>query len=298
MTQQINIKSNLKALKANLAKIGAQFNKRFPGMLKDSARYTVQRLIHHSLPNQGNDPKNVAGNTGLAKAQGEKNMRADINAIFVPIKHYSVRTLASQRSPLLWNLNNPIDWRVSEMKEAWQSQDMDKMWGAFTRGITQGKIDLPTKYMEAPTVVAQRQIQAINPRGVRGSHAPIAVKNRAVLDRFIKDQFSRIGKSVNGWVDCLKQLNFGMAKLMPGKGSGRVNIGKAKNKDYINISNKHGDPDGLISEAGIPERVALDASNKLQRDVDAFVKWALAAHQTPKRPLANHPRGAIPIRKP
>jgi hypothetical protein len=273
---QANVKTDLKDFKANIKRMQAAFDRRFPFLIKDVAVFAVQEFVKHSLPNQGSNPNNPAGNTVGAKLQGEKNMRADINAIFVPIKHYSVRTLASQRSPLLWNLNNPIDWRVSEMKEAWQNQDMDKMWGAFTRGVTQGKIDLPAKYMEAPTVIAQRQIQAINPRGVRGSHAPIAVKNRAVLNRFIRDQFSRIGKSVNGWVDCLKQLNLGMAKLMPGKGSGNVTIGKGKNSDYIKISNKHGDPDGLISASGIPDKISQDASEKLYRDVDAFIKRTLA----------------------
>ena len=55
------------------------------------------------------------------------------------------------------------------------------------------------------------------------------------------------------------------------------------------MTNKHGDPDGLISGAGIPEKIAVAASEKLQADIEAFIKKTLRAQQNPLgAPMSKH----------
>jgi hypothetical protein len=231
------------------------------------------------------------GNTLEALGMGVYNLQKDINSMFVPLDEVRVSTLVAQRNELLWNLNNPIQWRDEALAKAWSARNMDALYNAFQSvNDNLGEYDYDEgamfkqqdfkqmEYSDRPTVALQMQARV---NGRWDKKTKIAVKNRQVIESFIKERVRSIGKSANGWIECLKALGSSVAAVLPGKGKGSI----SKNGDQIVLNNPLGNPNGMVTRAGVMDKVIKEETVKMEADLNREIRALLLKHQTlPKKP--------------
>jgi hypothetical protein len=70
-----------------------------------------------------------------------------------------------------------------------------------------------------------------------------------------------IGRSANGWVDCVKKLGGQLSALMPGRGSGTVDIKRDASGIRYSMTNIYGNPNGMLD----------DAIDKVNKDIDLLL---------------------------
>ena len=275
-----SIKSgNIQQFVRNMKAISDEFRKAYPEVVKRNAINTAELLLKHSYPAPGNDLTKGQGGTEEAREQGEQNLASDISKMFVPLDRFSVKDLVLAKNDVVFNLNNPIDWQSKDMERAWESQNLNGLYEAFARNDTGSSLDeypnlSEMVYQDEPTVEAQMTM--MTPKHQYNGKGPIAVKDAAAIRNFLIQRFQSIGKSANGWRDCINKLG-GMAdSALPGTGIGRV----THQKDELTIINEYGDPNGMISESGILDEVMQWAGDDFVQDVQKVTDDLLKRHQT------------------
>jgi hypothetical protein len=295
MSQKLVVTSNIAQFSKNMAIQKMHFLEAFPQLAKDAAISTCKNHLEHSFPAPGNDPSKGGGNTTAAYQQGKDNLAKEIRSMFIPLNSISVATLVAQRNELLWNLDNPIQWRDEGLAKAWANRNMDAMWDAFM-STDQGLGDYAydegslykaqdfskTEYAEKPTVVLQRQMR--NPDGRWDGRSKVAVKNRQVIEQFIKERTKSIGKSANGWKECLKALGSSVMSVLPGRGVGTVSTNGSKGDVVIRCKNAHGDFAGMVSRSGVLEKIKAEESAKFAKACREKIAQIIKAHTMPKDP--------------
>jgi hypothetical protein len=278
-----------KQLNEALRGLGKSFESEFREIARGSARRVCEEYVKHSYPNVGNDPMNPMGNTDAAQKQGEKNLRKEVNSMFVPLDQMRVSELVLQKNDVVFNMNNPIQWRDEGLKRAWESRDMDTLYNAFSAIDTgynqqEGSYDYDEgslfkeqdfkqfQYVDVPSVAIQQQMRGAD--GKWDGKTKALVRNRQVIQQFIQKRMQDIGKMVNGWNECLRQLGGGAIYKMLGKGFGSVTV--SDGGLTYNIVNKNGDFNQMISKTGVPKLIQLEEQTRLKAEVDRRSKITIA----------------------
>ena len=255
---------------------------------KEEARLTAKAFLAQSFPAVGNDPLNKQGGTPAALAQGKANIGSDINSMFIPLKKFTVKELVMQRNPLVWHLGNPIPWRDAGLAKAWARQDMDTLFNAFSSiddkmgdDDTIGRYDYDegsmhveqnyklTQYIESPTIGVQRQMMR---HGRWNKQDKIAVRDAAVVRKFIQKRQQDIGKSANGWKQCLTDLGSPAVSSLPAQGKGKATQTINGADVSLSLSNPFGDPNGWVSNLGIIANIVAERTTKLKQRVAEIVE--------------------------
>ncbi len=247
---------------------------------KDASIETAQELIKHSFPAPGNNPLTGQGNTVEAKKQGEYNVRKDIESMFIPLDDFRVADLVLQKNRAVFSMNNPIEWRSEGLRKAWENQDMDTLYNAFSRGggetaedwdeqdyQEKAKMAASLDYLGSPSVQAQRSMMS---RGRWDRQSKAIVDNRAVVEKFIMQRLQSVGKSVNGWIDCLRQLGGRANSVMPARGQGTVKM-TVSPEVQITFSNPNGDPNGMLSATGAFQKVEQIVAPSFQKKAEEML---------------------------
>ena len=140
---KVNLSGEAKLLAFQMKAQQDAFKAGYFEIMRTIALSTAKSMLNHSYPAPGNDLKLGMGNSSEAYEQGKYNLRRDIESIFYPLNRHSVKELAMARDPVLWQLDNPIEWRDPDLKQAWESRNMDIMWNTFaTLGTDVGEQDV------------------------------------------------------------------------------------------------------------------------------------------------------------
>ena len=282
-------KVDSKQLNEALRGLGKSFESEFSEIARGSARRVCEAYLKHSYPNVGNNPKNPMGNTEEAKKQGEKNLRKEVNSMFIPLDSMRVSDLVAQKNDVVFNMNNPIDWRDEGLRKAWENRDMDTLYNAFQAIDTgynqkEGSYDydegslfkaqdyVKMQYVDVPTVALQQQMRGSD--GKWDGRTKMLVRNRQVVQAFIQARMKDIGKMVNGWNECLQQLGGGAIYKMLGKGFGSVRVSDGGLTYHIN--NKNGDFNKMISKTTVPKMIQQEEQMRLKAEVDRRSKITIA----------------------
>jgi hypothetical protein len=272
----------------------------YPKVLKDVAIETAKAFLAHSYPAPGNDPMKGDGNTPAAKQQGEYNLRKDINSMFYPLSKHSVKELVGMRNDVVFQLGNPIEWRDESLARAWASQDMDSLFMAFhSLGTATGEandyinneltyfndVQLNTvNYVEVPN----EEIHQSSMRNGRwDGKTRTAVRNRQVIEQFIRRKMRDIGKSANGWVDILKKLGSAASSVLPGKGLGTLTKTNGQNSVGYKMNNAWGNPNGMLDAA--KDKVVNDSRALLKQKTKELVDRVTKMPGPPYNPPRNTP---------
>jgi hypothetical protein len=272
----------------------AAWKKGYESIMREVAIETVQGFLKHSYPAPGNDPMAGNGNTPAAKQQGEYNLRRDINSMFYPLSKHSVKELVGMRNTAVFQLENPIQWQDESLAKAWESQDMDSLFMAFqSMGTATGENN---DYINNElTYFKETQIDTVNYVGmpneelhksamVRGrwdKKTRYAVRNREAVEQFLAKKMREVGKSANGWVDCLKQLGSMASSVMPGKGIGSVTRKDSKDSIVYSINNPYGNPNGMLDEA--IAKVLSDSNQMLLKKTQELVDTVAKIKAPPRK---------------
>lgn len=271
----VSLTGNAHALKSQMAAQQHAFKHGYEEVMRTVAISTAHSLLRHSYPAVGNEPWNGQGNTAGAKEQGEYNLRRDIESIFYPVTRHSVRELAMSKDPVLWQLGNPIEWRDPQLKQAWESRDMEVMFNTFaTRGTDVGEQDVFNyEITNFASVEAQKVNYVATPTSALHDRAKVngawdrktryAVRDKTAIENYISQQLRNIGRSANGWIDCIKQLGSQVGQALPGKGSGSVKIDRAGGSISYTLENVHGDPNGMITKNQVLTKVMAEEQQKM-----------------------------------
>lgn len=242
-------------------------------MMHDIAVETATRMLNHSYPAPGNDPTQGKGNTQEAKAQGEYNLRKDIEHMFYPLDKHSVKELVGMRNNVVFQLDNPIQWRDPDLERAWKSQDMDILFMAFqSLGTYTGESDWlnlentmfnevqanTVNYVEVPN---EEIHQSSMKNGRWDGKTKTAVRNKQVIEQFLRRKMRDIGRSANGWVDILKKLGSMVSSVLPGRGSGTLSIKQGGGNITYSMENLHGNPNGMLTD--VQAKVLQDMNTML-----------------------------------
>jgi len=264
----------------NLKGIQKELRAMTPRILRKNAIATAKSLIKHSFPAVDNDPNTAKGGSVNALAQGQANLARDVNKMFTPLESYSVKELVLAKNEIVFNLENPIEWRNQSMKRAWETQNMEGLYQAFSRGDTD--LGALGEYHELQEMIyAEKPTVALQMRMMDGNHrpngkTPVAVKNRQAIEAFIRERALSIGKSANGWNECLRELGASTFGHLPGKGYGSV----TNNGTSITLKNPYGDPNGMVTKSGAMAKVVKEQSDDLRADVKKATDKILEKHQT------------------
>lgn len=295
MSKKVVVTSNIAEFSKNMAIQRMHFLEAFPQLAKNAAISTCKNHIAHSFPAPGNNPMSGQGNTTAALQQGKDNLAKEIRSMFIPLNSMSVASLVAQRNELLWNLDNPIQWKDEGLAKAWATRNMDAMWDAFMstdQGLGDYQYDEGSlykaqdfkkiEYSEKPTLALQTQMR--QPNGRWDGRSKVAVKNRAVIEQFIKQRAQSIGKSANGWKDCLSQLGSTIMSVFPGRGVGKVSQSGNKGDVVIRMRNAKGDFAGMVSKSGVLEKIRAEESDKFARACREKIAEIIKKHTMPKDP--------------
>lgn len=269
-------------------------------MMAETALAQATALYKHSFPAPGNDP--LKGNSGTDEAykQGQYNLTRDINSMFYPIGKHSVKELVGMRNRAVFQIDNPIQWNDPDLERAWNAQDMDILFMAFqTQGTWSGESDYlnlentffnevaadTVNYIETPN----EEIHQSSMRNGRwDGKTKTAVRNRAAIQRYLAVKMKDIGRSANGWVDCIKKLGGQISALMPGRGAGTVDVKRDASGIRYTMTNNYGNPNGMLDEA----------IDKVNRDMDMLLikksKELVDTVSKVKPPPAKRNRGGGP----
>lgn len=286
---QPQIKLSAAGMVSMFRAMGRVFQQEHAKILEESARDTAQELAKHSLPAPGNNPLSGRGNTAEALKQGEENVRRDLYNMFIPMDSLSVKDLVKARNTAVFDMAKPIDWRSKELRRAWEGRDMDTLYEAFKRSsgtdvneLLEDKELEQMSYIPTPTV--QDQYKMMN-RGRWDGKSRALVRDRRTLAQFVARRLQSVGTSVNGWVSIAKQFKGTLAKLLPGRGSGSAKLVKAKGGNQWVLSNKYGDPNGMLSS--VMQKVTIEQQQALTKKVhDLITKSAKAANAAKGRPTS------------
>jgi hypothetical protein len=269
-------------------------------MMAEVALENATALYKHSFPAPGNDP--LKGNSGGPEAyqQGQYNLTKDINSMFYPIGNHSVRDLVGMRNRAVFQIDNPIQWQDPDLEKAWQAQDMDILFMAFqTLGTDTGESDYlnlektnfnevsadTVNYIETPN----EEIHQSSMRNGRwDGRTKTAVRSRAAIQTFLSQKMKSIGRSANGWVDCIKKLGGQINALMPGKGLGTVDIKRdATGIKYV-LTNAYGNPNGMADDA--IAKVIQETNATFIRKTKELVDMVAKVKPPPNRRNRGRPR--------
>jgi hypothetical protein len=278
---RFDISADTKAFKQALKKASAGIHKTNEAT-RNVAQDIARDFLAYSFPAVGNDPRSGKGGTEAAKQQGIKNLRADINGMFFPLKKFTVRELVMQRNPLVFQLGNPIKWRNEGLARAWQRQDMDTLFEAFAAiddglgeydydegSLFRAQDQSQVKLYDRPTIGLQKQMMT---EGRWNKRDRVAIKDAATIRAFIENRKKSIGKSANGWDKCLSDLGGVKKSVLPGKGlGGAYKVGKNLDAEY-RLENPWGDPNGWVSKAGIYPMVYGRATASLGQKIFQIIK--------------------------
>lgn len=230
-------------------------------MMAEAALEQATALYKHSFPAPGNDPLKGDSGTQAAYEQGQYNLTKDINSMFYPIGKHSVKDLVGMRNRAVFQIDNPIQWNDPDLEKAWQAQDMDILFMAFqTMGTDTGESDYlnlektnfnevaadTVNYIETPN----EEIHQSSMRNGRwDGKTKTAVRNRAAIQKFLGEKMRNIGRSANGWVDCVKKLGGQLSAMMPGRGAGTVDIKRDASGIKYTLTNAYGNPNGMLDDA-------------------------------------------------
>jgi hypothetical protein len=295
MSKKLIVTTNIDKFSESMAIQRMHFLEAFPKLAQDAAISTCKNHMAHSFPSPGNNPMSGQGNTSSALQQGKDNLSKEIRSMFVPLSSMSVASLVAQRNELLWNLDNPIQWRDEGLARAWSNRNMDAMWDAFMStdgGLGDFAYDEGSdfkaqdfnkiEYSEKPTVALQMQMR--QPNGRWDGKSKVAVKNRAVIEQFIRQRAQSIGKSANGWKECLSQLGSSIMSIFPGKGVGTVSQSGSKGDVIIRMKNAKGDFAGMLAKSGVLEKIKAEETDKFARACREKIAQIIKAHTMPKDP--------------
>lgn len=284
---RFDISADTKSLKRALKTASARIHKTDEAT-RSVAQDMARDFLAYSFPAVGNDPKSAKGGTEAAKQQGIKNLRYDINSMFIPLKKFTVKQLVMQKNPLVWQLGNPIVWRDEGLARAWNRQDMDTLFNAFA-SIDDGMGDDDTigrydydegamfkeqdlnqvKLADRPTISLQKQMMTA---GRWNKRDRVAITEASTIRAFIAHRQKSIGKSANGWNKCLSDLGGVKKSILPGKGKGGAyKVGKNLDAEY-RMENPWGDPNGWVSGAGIYPIVYGKATSSLGQKILKIIK--------------------------
>ena len=269
-------------------------------MMAEVALEHATALYKHSFPAPGNDP--LKGNSGGPEAyeQGKYNLTKDINSMFYPIGKHSVRELVGMRNRAVFQIDNPIQWQDEDLARAWAAQDMDILFMAFqTKGTWSGESDYlnlentffnevaadTVTYMETPN---EEVHQSSMRNGRWDGKTKTAVRNRAAIQKFLSQKMKDIGRSANGWVDCIKKLGGQISALMPGKGLGTVDIKRDATGIQYSLTNAYGNPNGMADEA--IAKVVQETNGVFVRKTKELVDMVAKVKPPPNRRNRGRPR--------
>jgi hypothetical protein len=264
------------------------FKHGYEELMRTVAISTAHSLLRHSFPAVGNEPWSGNGNSAAAKEQGEYNLRKDINNMFYPLSNHSVKELVGMRNPAVFQLDNPIQWRDESLARAWANQDMDTLFMSFqSLGTYTGENDWlnlentmfnevqanKVNYVGIPNEELHKRAM-VNGRWDKKTR--YAVKNREVITQFIAKKMRDIGKSANGWVDCIRKLGSQVSQALPGKGSGSVKIDRSNGSITYSLDNAHGDPNGMITKSQVLTKVMAEEQLKMNTLFQNLIKRVTA----------------------
>jgi hypothetical protein len=270
----VNLSGNAKPLAFQMKAQQDAFKAGYFEVMRNVAMSTAKSLLNHSYPAPGNDLKLGMGNSQEAFEQGKYNLRRDIESIFYPLNKHSVRELAMSRDPVLWQLDNPIEWRDPDLKRAWESRNMDIMFNTFaTLGTDVGEQDVfnqeitnfasveaeKVNYIASPTAEIHEKAKV---NGAWDKKTRFAVRDRAAIESFIAQKIRSIGKSANGWVDVIKKLGGQVGQALPGRGIGDVKLNQSGNQISYDMENAYGDPNGMVTKSGVLTKVMDEEQKK------------------------------------
>lgn len=287
---QVNVTTNAALVAKNMGAGQQEMMDKLPYILRAFLILTIRDLLDKSHPVLGNDPRGGGGNTNSAVDQGEINLNAEINRAFTTWDNTKVGDLIMARNEaVLWNLNNPIDWRNKRLKRAWEKRDIEYLYQSFKLA---GWAENPPagEYVLEPTEELHDKLRDPKTGGIRADVVKnpslrISVRDREAIEAYIIQKQLSIGKMVSGWVKCLRDLGDKNVST-PFRGS-NFNTGEASvSSDGLTLkaNNLLGDFNYMISRWGIIEEVLKeqgdDMQNTLQKEVDAI----LIKHGTPRTP--------------
>jgi hypothetical protein len=264
-----------KKLAERMQKMGSHLQGRYEEVLREGTRDYATEIVKHSYPSPGNNPLSGQGNTQGAKQQGEDNVRRDIISMFKPIDRYSVSAFVKNRNSSVFQMADPIDWRSAKLRQAWEKQDMDTLYEAFKKNdfvnsTPEPADDMP--YVETPTIGVQNSMMN---RGRWNGKDSVLVRNRKVIEAFVSERIKSVGKSVNGWIDIVRQLKGSVSKTMSGRGIGSATLSKDKEGASYVLKNPYGNPNGMMNQA--LKKVSEEQKPIFRAKVDAFIKSMIKA---------------------
>ena len=262
----INISINTDATQM-AQRIGAnkdKFMAKLPEILKNFVVRSTKSVLEHTYPVPGNNPLNGQGNSQAALAQAEKNIRQDVERSFETWDRAWVGDIIMQRNTeVLWNIQNPIQWRSPAMKKAWENQDIDALYAAFKNN---GWKESDNVYV--PNVSAADVLKGV----AKGVGPRVFVQDKKAIDEIIEMKIKRVGLLAGGWVKALKKLGQAVASPFSG-GSG----GAAVTNNGLTVSawNDNGDADGVMTKSGVIPVLVAKEENILKRDIVDHIRKSM-----------------------
>lgn len=232
-----------------------------PRLVKECAISVCKAFMKHSYPAVGNDPETGQGGSQAAREQGEYNLQRDIHQMFVPLERYRVADFVHRKDSVVFEMEDPIEWRSKSLEAAWKSENMDALYNAFskTEESPYAKELKEFPYAPEPTVALQRAVLPF--RGKR----KIIVKNRQVIDDFAKERMKSIGRSANGWVECVESLGSTLETALLGTGAGRVTV--SDGGATVTVENQFGDPNKMITKSGVVDKIITEETYTFAKEI-------------------------------
>lgn len=262
----------------NLGNIEKEMKKKFPERVRKTMIWICQRFLSQTYPLVKNDPKNHTGGSPEAIQQGVQNIVRDVNNAFGTWDEIKIgNVIMAKRQDLLWNMNNPIDWRSPELEKAWQLRDFNTLYKAFERsGWDAGdvvKVDETAK----PAVYEKLRDSSgrLKASVHRHSNERIFVKNKNSVDDLIAKKVAHIGKMSGGWIKAIRGIGGTTTGISLHGGSGGskmvgngLDIGAYAYNDY-------GDFNGMMQRNGVAGAIITDEFDKLKTKTEQDIQDAI-----------------------
>ena len=252
--------------------------KMLPVALKEYVVTVCRDLLDKSYPAPGGSPREGGTNTTEGLESGKASLAAEINRAFTTWDKSSIGDLImAKNEAVLWNVNNPIAWRSPRLAKAWNSQDINTLYGAFkAAGWVEGGSSTP--YEDKPTEamhesMRDKQTGRILDEVRNNKNLRISVRDRQAIEAYILTKQRSVGTMAGGWVKALTALGSPVSTPFGNNGHGGAEI--TNGGLTIHAYNELGDFNGMLSNQGIIEAIVRERGEDLKAKLDSEIERLL-----------------------